>query len=191
MRLLGQILLWTGFLGAAVASVWRLEIANDPWSTVPWGWYGGSMLVGVCGVIMLRASMNIAAGDSATVDANVSTLGSCMDQLLVHIGELRSTLADSAPLDVVHFIDEKCAGPFSDFADARYALVQLYGLQAFAEIMTQFASGERFVNRAWSAAADGYMEEAGASLERAEGHLQRASEQMRVLAAERSAGMAI
>ena len=44
--------------------------------------------------------------------------------------------------------------------------------------MTQFASAERFVNRAWSAAADGYTTEAADSLQRAQDHLNQASQLM-------------
>ncbi|MAY75028.1 MAG: hypothetical protein CMJ31_10000 [Phycisphaerae bacterium] len=41
------------------------------------------------------------------------------------------------------------------FAEAREALIGRYGLAKFAGIMDRFAEGERAVNRAWSAAADG------------------------------------
>jgi hypothetical protein len=44
--------------------------------------------------------------------------------------------------------------------------------------MTQFSSAERFVNRAWSAAADGYLDETKSSLEIAENYLIGASDLM-------------
>jgi hypothetical protein len=39
-------------------------------------------------------------------------------------------------------------------------MVHLFGLQAYADIMSSFAAGERYINRVWSASADGYDEEA-------------------------------
>ena len=46
------------------------------------------------------------------------------------------------------------------FADARESLIHLYSLQVYADIMSDFAAGERYVNRVWSAAADDYDAEA-------------------------------
>ncbi len=42
-----------------------------------------------------------------------------------------------------------------------------FGLQTYADIMSDFAAGERYVNRVWSTSADGYGEEARRYLERA------------------------
>ena len=54
-----------------------------------------------------------------------------------------------------------------DFADGRDSITVEYGLSVFAEVMTQFAAGERAINRAWCAAADRYVDEAAACVERA------------------------
>ena len=85
--------------------------------------------------------------------------------------ELHVNLDKKTPREVVHFIDDHLAETFGDFAEARNSLVQKFGLQPYAEIMTQFASAERFVNRSWSAAADGYMNEVRECIERAAAHL--------------------
>ncbi len=46
------------------------------------------------------------------------------------------------------------------FVDARPRLVAKLGLGGYAELMDRFAAAERQLNRAWSAAADGYFDEA-------------------------------
>lgn len=51
--------------------------------------------------------------------------------------------------------------------DDRLALVGRLKMQGYAEFMDRFARMERQVNRAWSAAADGSLEEAHAALESA------------------------
>jgi len=50
----------------------------------------------------------------------------------------------------------------------------LYGLQSYADLMSAFACGERYVNRAWSASADGYIDEVRASLDTALAQLTKA-----------------
>ncbi|MEM7316246.1 MAG: hypothetical protein AAF497_24190 [Planctomycetota bacterium] len=182
MNILGQVLLWSGFLGAAIATVLNLEKPTpNQWSTIPWLYYGLAMAVGIVGVVLLRKSAEAEREDSERVQEEYLTLTTSLEKILANVGELRALVGTANPSDVTKYIDDNCVELFSDFADARNALVQQFGLSGFADIMTQFASGERFVNRAWSASADGYMDEAAASLERAEGHLQRAQQQMEAL----------
>ena len=57
------------------------------------------------------------------------------------------------------------------FADARESMIPAFGLASYAEVMTRFAGGERLVNRAWSASADGYLDEVVACLRDALGQL--------------------
>ena len=174
-KLIGQVLLWAGFLCAALASVSRLEIANHPWQTIPWPVYAGSMAVGMVGVVLLRASVKAEIQHTVRVEGEFETLTSSLGILRSNVAELRGNLDEIKPHDIVSYIDDNCVAHFGDFADARNALVQRFGLQRFADVMTQFASAERFVNRAWSAAADGYINEASKSLQRAEDHLNQAS----------------
>ena len=175
-NLLGQLLLWAGFISGAFHTVRAQEVDDvNKWETVSWTWYGISIAVGVVGVILLRASSRAAAESSHRVEAEYSVLTQSLTQLLTKVGELLGQIEAMPPSQVVAFIDTELTEPLADFADARNALVQRFGLQAFAEVMTQFASGERFINRAWSASADGYRNEASDSLRRAQQHLENAS----------------
>ena len=76
--------------------------------------------------------------------------------------------------DVLRCIDRECVDPLADFAEARQSLVKRFGMAVYAEVMTEFASAERLINRSWSAAADGYVDEVEQSLVRAKAHLTRA-----------------
>ncbi|MGB5626604.1 MAG: hypothetical protein WBM61_12775, partial [Woeseiaceae bacterium] len=49
-------------------------------------------------------------------------------------------------------------------------------LQTYADIMSSFAAGERYINRVWSASADGYDEEATAYLKKAAAQFVEAEE---------------
>jgi hypothetical protein len=43
----------------------------------------------------------------------------------------------------------------------------IFGLQGYADVMSAFAAGERYINRVWSASTDGYVDEVHSYLERA------------------------
>lgn len=176
MAIVGQIFLWTGFIGAALASVHQLELPSNPWQTIQWNWYAASMAIGFVGVVLLRTSSKAAEKHAGRVDGEFETLVSSLASLKSNIGELRQMQGSTDLRETVSFIDSRCTELFADFADSRNALVQRYGLKGFADVMTQFSSAERFVNRAWSAAADGYSTETKASLELADNYISRASQ---------------
>ncbi|MCP3920143.1 MAG: hypothetical protein GY711_31845 [bacterium] len=71
----------------------------------------------------------------------------------------------SAILARVSEVQKRYIGPF---IDARPLLVGQKGLGGYAELMDRFAAAERQLNRAWSAAADGVLEESVDCLARAE-----------------------
>ena len=57
-------------------------------------------------------------------------------------------------------------------------MVHLFGLQTYADIMSSFAAGERYINRVWSASADGYDGEAATYLEKAATQFADAQQQL-------------
>ena len=57
-------------------------------------------------------------------------------------------------------------------------MVHLYGMQTYADIMSEFAAGERYINRVWSTTADGYDEEAEIYLARAAEQFEDARKQL-------------
>lgn len=178
-RMAGHILLWLGFLVAAFWTCYQLEITNNKWATIPWAWYGLSMLIGLGGVMILRSTAKSFKHDAAINEANYATLENCLVKLNKGVEQLRGEMKkDVRPSEIVRFIDDELAEPFADFADARQALANRHGLQFFADVMTQFASAERFINRTWSAAADGYIDEVTQCIDQAITHLRKAQELM-------------
>ena len=53
------------------------------------------------------------------------------------------------------------------FVDARESIAHVYGLAAYGDVMSSFAAGERYLNRVWSASADGYIDEVNTYIEKA------------------------
>ena len=63
--------------------------------------------------------------------------------------------------------------------DARESLAHVHSLQVYADVMSHFSSGERYLNRVWSASADGYDGEARRYLGKAEAQFRAASQQLK------------
>jgi hypothetical protein len=51
-------------------------------------------------------------------------------------------------------------------------------MQTYANVMSDFAAGERYVNRVWSASADGYNAEARQYLDKAAAQFRVARQQL-------------
>ena len=84
-RLLGQMLLWAGFLSGSLATVFQLEIAEDKWATINWLWYGISVAVGVVGIVFLRKAKLASAGKSEKSQANLKEIKRCLGDLVVNV----------------------------------------------------------------------------------------------------------
>ncbi len=149
----------------------RTSNLENKWPTIPWLWYGLSMAVGLVGVVLLRSTAKSAEQEQGKVKQQFEVVQSSLAALTKNVSILSQKLGEMSPRQSLDFIDQECAPAFSDFAESRNALIQRFGMQHYAEIMTQFASAERFINRAWSASADGYMHEVQTSVDRALAHL--------------------
>jgi len=182
MKIIGQVLLWAGFLVASFFTVSSLQIDSTPWSTINWWGYGGAALVGIIGIVMIRTSGN-QAEDAERSSAEFTEVSSAIQDLNVQIGLMLKLFAEKNPPEVVAFIDSKMVPLFNQFADARDSITAKFGMTAFGEVMTFFASGERFINRCWSASADGYIEEAENCAIKASGYLKQCQEKIAQLEA--------
>jgi hypothetical protein len=157
----------------------RTERVANLWPTIAWTPYLGAVVLGLVGVVMLRLSKQRATADGARQQAGLDQLNRSLSQILVQVQGLADALPEMTPEAVVGWIDERCMAPCQDFADQRNVLKDRFGLAAFGEIMSEFASGERFLNRVWSAAADGYMEEAYRSVKTSLAFFQAAERRLR------------
>ncbi len=152
-----------------------VELPNR-WTTVRWFWYAAAMIIGIAGVVLLRMQSKAVESDTVSTEAEFSIIAASMKTLQSSIAQLKENLDEMEPEQVVHFIDDQCSTAYADFAEARNALRRKFGLQGFADIMTQFSSAERMTNRAWSAAADGYMNEVKDCVELASIHISKTSD---------------
>jgi hypothetical protein len=167
MRKAGFVLMWLGFLAAAF-------IATRQADTVSWALYVPAALMGAVGVALLRRT---AGGDAAhveTVRSNIATLEGCLSRLVQRLSEMNGLKEKTFVYDIHKRIDAELLADLVDFADAREAMIHGIGLQEYANVMDNFARSERHINRAWSASADGYVDETWNSLQRAEAFMRDA-----------------
>ncbi|MBL4789676.1 MAG: hypothetical protein JKY60_11750 [Kordiimonadaceae bacterium] len=152
MQKLAKLLVALAFLsGAFLASL-------DP-TTIDWVTFLPVVFVGAIGVYISKREEAIAAKDDSFVAANKADLEKSLDNIVTNLTALDGR-KDKVPTYEMRFqIDELFRDDLIKFADARDTMKHLYGLKAYADIMSSFAAGERYINRVWSASTDGYVDE--------------------------------
>ena len=179
-RVVGHILLWTGFLRGAFLAVAHLERAEDPWSTIDWRAFGVALVVGWAGVICLRWKGTRSRRKEGKAGLSLEALH---DRLATAARTVEGWLNTWDPRDVYDYcqrIEVSLGEPLLEFAAYRHELARAWGLAASAEVMSSFAEGERWLHRAWSASVDGFADEVVHSLGRATAAFFEAAERMKV-----------
>jgi len=160
MKNAGFLLLVVGFLGGAFATA--LDIERTNWETfVP------AALAALVGVILIKRHARGEATSHRVLAANRSELTDSLGAIVTNLQQIIDAGEQIQVGDLRREIDSRLRDDLRRFADARESLVHLHGLQAYADIMSEFAAGERYVNRVWSASADGYDHEARSYLGKA------------------------
>ena len=154
MKIIGFLLLIGGFLGAAYSTA--LSVSDTDWVLfVP------AAAAAALGVVLVKLQSRGEARSESVLAANRVELAESLSNIVATLDNV------ATGTDLRELIDDRLRNDLRRFADARESLVHLYGLQAYATIMSDFASGERYLNRVWSATADGYDGEARDYLSRA------------------------
>lgn len=157
---IAYVLLVVGFLGGAY-------VASLDEHQVNWIQFAVAAAAAVAGVLIAKRIASAAARSDTILETNRNELNESIANIVRDLSEV--TADGSAPSGAAlrNWIDNTLRNDLRRFADARESMVHLYGLQVYADIMSEFAAGERYVNRVWSAAADDYDDEASRYLDRA------------------------
>jgi len=164
MRLLGHVLMWAGVLLASFVSVSQV-------AAIGWASYAGALALGLCGVLLLRLTAKSALHQEHQVGEDLAIMRAALTNILVTLDELVDADTRIDVYGIKDRIDDDMAEHLASFADARESMIPAFGLSPYADVMTRFAGGERLVNRAWSASADGYLDEVVTCLRDARGLL--------------------
>lgn len=150
-----------GFLAGALVAVVDKE-------EVRWNYLAGALVAGIAGIVLVRVGHRHQSRSEGKLAANIQSIESSLGRIVENIGHLNAQKQSINPYDVRHRIDELFAEDIITFVEARESIGHVYGLSSYADIMSYFASGERYLNRVWSASADGYIDEVATYLEKAQ-----------------------
>ena len=160
MKHLGTLLVAVAFLAGAFLS------SLDP-NAVAWNWMLPVLAAGAVGLWLHRRAAHAEASSGERVSGNMDTLGRCLDEILAGLEELEAGKAELPVYEARFEIDRRFRQQLNDFAEARESMIHVFGMQRYADVMSAFAAGERYINRIWSASTDGYEDEVRAYLTRA------------------------
>ncbi len=159
MRNAGYVLIVLGFLMGALAAV--VDEQN-----VAWGTYAIALAVGVIGVAAVRLAIRQEARAEGKLALSMKVLGESLRSIVQKVSMLDQQKESLDPYEARQHIDELLPDDLNSFVEARESIAHVHGLQAYADVMNEFAAGERYLNRVWSASADGYIDEVRAYLEK-------------------------
>ena len=152
MKNAGYVLIVLGFLmGALAAVVDELDVA--------WGTFAIALAVSAVGVASVRLATRQEARAEGKLELTMQTLGQSLRNIVQKITMLDRQKESLDPYEARPHIDELFPEDLNNFVEARESIAHVHGLQAYADVMNHFAAGERYLNRVWSASADGYIDE--------------------------------
>lgn len=153
MRALGLLLTTAGFVAGAFVAV------IDP-GQIAWGLFAAAVAVGALGVGVMRFATKKATSDEGLVRGRLEDVESSLAEMVVLSKRVAAEYEPRRVYELPDLLDETFDNLINKFVEAREAIAHRYGVDAYAEVMSDFAAGERYLNRVWSAAAEGYVDEA-------------------------------
>jgi len=174
MKKLGYVIITIGFLAGALVAV------LDE-SSVKWGYFSVALILGAVGVILVHLHEKKSSRSEKKLAANLQNIETSLTHIFENITRLNAEKQSIISYDMRHRVDELFSDDLATFVEARQSLAHVYGLQVYANVMSHFASGERYLNRVWSASADGYIDEIAAYLDKARVQFAEALDNIRQL----------
>ena len=141
---------------AFVAGAWTTVVHP---TEVDWAWFAPVVSVGFIGVALARRGEKAEAEDSDRVESDLTAAVAALATVTQRADELAQRAEELNPYDVHGEIDRLFPDELGAFVDARKSIAHRHGLTAYATVMSEFAAGERTLNRVWSASVDGYVDE--------------------------------
>jgi len=160
LKTLSLLVVMASFLAGAFISV------LDP-TQVNWSWFAPVLMLGVVALFVYRKAHHVEARASHRLSGNIQILQNSLANILENL-EILNRDSDNLPVYEARFeIDRRLRADLNNFANARESMKHVFGMQHYADVMSAFAAGERYINRVWSASTDGYVDEVRSYLERA------------------------
>ena len=160
MKVFALVMICSSFLAGSFISV------LDP-RLVDWNYLVPVLAFGLAGLWIYRKAAHAQTRAGDLLAGNISTLESSLSNILANLEDLHAR-GDDLPVYEARFeIDRLFREDLNNFAEARESMIHVFGIQNYADVMSNFAAGERYINRVWSASTDGYVDEVRNYIERA------------------------
>jgi len=161
MKKLGYLMITFGFLGGSLAAIVDKE-------NVQWFYFSAALGFGAAGVVLVRIGGHKISRSEGKLAANMQSIEASLSRIVQNITQLNREKQSIDPYEVRHHIDELFVEDINIFVQARDSIAKVHGLAVYGDVMSYFAAGERYLNRVWSASADGYVDEVNTYLDKAQ-----------------------
>jgi hypothetical protein len=168
VRTISLFIIMGVFLAGAFVSV------LDP-NRINWSWYLPILVAGACALYFYKRAHHSEAKESGRLSGNLQILDRSLANILANLETLNAESSTLPVYEARFEIDRLLRNDLNNFANARESMQHLFGTQSYADVMSAFAAGERYINRVWSASTDGYVDEVRSYLGRATEQFREAS----------------
>ena len=179
MKTIGYLVISFSFLAGALIAVLDEQL-------VQWNYFIIAIVLGIVGISLVRTHKKRVTQTEDKLTLNIKNIETSLGRIVDNIKKLNAEKESVQLVDMHHRIDQFLPEDLSTFADARESISHLYGLQAYTDVMSDFAAGERYINRVWSASADGYVDEVLVYLEKAQTQFSEAYQKLLSLRSKKS-----
>jgi hypothetical protein len=177
MKIFALLLVFASFLGGSFVSVLDPRLVN-------WNFLVPVLVAGLVGLWMFRKAKHAETRAGDRLAGNISTLENSLGNILDNLEDLHERGDDLLVYEARFEIDRLFREDLNNFAEARESMIHVFGIQNYADVMSNFAAGERYINRVWSASTDGYVDEVRAYIERARDQFIEGNQHFKELLAE-------
>ena len=134
MKSLGYLLIAGGFLYGALVAVQTSE------NVVDWTHYVPALIVAAIGVALARMGLHGETRHEDKVTDDVQKLTGAIDRIVENITRLEAEKESIDTYDVHLRLDEIFPDDLSVFVEGRESIAHVYSLQAYADVMNEFAA---------------------------------------------------
>jgi len=179
MKSAGYVLITLSFLAGAYLAVEPphvLPLSGADAKVVAWNWVGPMLVLGAIGVALARIGLRQEARHADALTTNMASLREAIGRIVVNVDRLDEEKKNYHPYELHGKIDELFRQDLATFVEARESIAHTHSLQAYAEVMNEFAAGERYLNRVWSASVDCWIDDCHEYMTRAREQFARTRE---------------
>lgn len=159
MKKIGLILVFAGIIISSLISV------QDP-VNVNWTYFIPIIAISAVGIVMVRLAIIKHSRQEDNVTQLVCNIKESIEAINKEMEFLYQNKANINVYDLHIEIDKRLVDSLDKFANSRECIKTQYGVQNYADVMSHFAAGERYLNRVWSCSTDGYIDEAHEYIDR-------------------------